>query len=113
MPEIGFVMPLLPGKTEADRAALASCWTGDRQAGYAESRRRHGITRETTWIQSTPMGDLAVVHIEADDLMAAMGGMATSDHPFDQWFRAHVLEVHGVRLEDGFPPPELALDFQG
>lgn len=113
MPEIGFVMPLVPGKTEADRAALIACWTGDRQAGFAESRRRLGITRETVWIQSTPMGDVAVVHIDADDLGAAVGGLATSDHPFDLWFRDHVRDVHGISLEDGFAPPELALDFRG
>lgn len=113
MPALGFVLPLLPGKTEADRAALAACWTGDRQAGFAESRRRHGITRETVWIQSTPGGDVAVICIEAEDLGAAVGGLATSDHPFDRWFREHVRDVHGIALEDGFAPPQLELDFQG
>ncbi len=113
MATIGFALPLLPGRTEADRAALRACWTGDRQAGFAESRRRHGITRETVWIQPTPAGDLAVVCIEADDLGAAIGGLAASDHPFDRWFRDHVRDVHGISLEDGMTPPELALDYRG
>jgi hypothetical protein len=28
------------------------------------------------------------------------------------WFREQVREVHGVSLEDGFPPPEQILDFR-
>ena len=40
-----FVAPLLPGKTKADRQALASCGSGERQADYEASRRQHGITQ--------------------------------------------------------------------
>jgi hypothetical protein len=65
------------------------------------------------WIQSTPQGDVAVVLIEADDVQAAMAGLATSEEPFDVWFRDHIKDVHGMDLsEDGGPPPEQALDFR-
>lgn len=111
MPAIGFVAPLLPGMTESDRKAMNSCWNGERNAAYEDSRRRAGITRETTWLQSTPMGDVAVVVIEADDINAALGTIATSDEPFDVWFRDHVQEVHGISLAEGFPPPETVLDY--
>jgi len=60
-----------------------------------------------------PHGDQAVVHLEAEDLEQAFQGMATSEEPFDRWFRAYVLEVHGLDLAEGFPPPEQALDFRG
>ncbi len=112
MPAIGFVAPVLPGMTDTDRASMGACWKGERRADYEESCRRAGITRETTWLQSTPMGDMAVVVIEADDIRAAMGALATSDEPFDAWFRDHVLQVHGVSLADGFPPPDVILDHQ-
>ena len=111
MPALGFVAPVLPGKTEIDRAAMASCRTGDRKAAYEESRRRAGITRESVWLQSTPMGDLVVVYFEADDVDKAMATLATSDDPFDRWFRDLVRDVHGISLEDGFPPPEQMIDF--
>jgi len=111
MPAIGFVAPLLPGKTDVDKAALASLRSGDRKAAYEDARRRAGITRESVWIQATPMGDLAVVYIEADDVANAMKTLATSDDPFDVWFRDHIREVHGISLEEGFPPPEQVLDF--
>lgn len=110
---MAFAAPLLPGKTEADRSALSSCWNGDRKAEHEASRKRFGITRETVWIQSTPNGDLAVVLLEADDLEAALGGLATSEDPFDQWFREHVRDVHGIDLAEGGPSPELALDYRG
>jgi hypothetical protein len=110
---VAFVIPLLPGKTDTERTALASMQSGERQADAAASRRRHGITREAAWIQSTPAGDVVVVFLEADDLGAAFGGIATSTDPFDVWFREHNMDVHGIDLAEGFPPPEQILDFRG
>jgi hypothetical protein len=45
MPSIAFVAPILPGKSDTDRAHMASCDHGDRHAEYVASRRRAGITR--------------------------------------------------------------------
>ncbi len=112
MQTIGFIAPLVPGKTETDRSAMVSCWRGERQEAYERSRRDLGITREAIYIQSTPAGDFAVVYMEADDVEAALKGMATSTEPFDVWFRDHVREVHGMNVEDGFPPPEQVVDFR-
>jgi len=39
--------------------------------------------------------------------------LATSQEPFDQWFRGHIHEVHAIDLTAGFPPPEQLLDFRG
>jgi len=112
MPTIAFAAPLLPGKTDADREALASCASGDRRADYEASRKRAGITREAVWIQSTPGGDVAVVVIESDDVQAAMGALATSEDPFDVWFRDHVRDVHGIDIAEESPPPEQILDYR-
>ena len=112
MQTIGFIVPLLPGKTEADRAAMISCWRGERREAYEASRRRLAITREAIYVQSTPIGDVAVVYWEADDVEAAFKGMATSDEAHNVWFRDHVREVHGINVEDGFPPPEQVLDYR-
>ena len=112
MPSIAFVAPLLPGKTETDREAMTSCWNGDRKPDYERSRKALGITREAVFIQPTPDGDVAVVYWEADDVEAAFADMATSDDPFDRWFRDHVRDVHGINIEDGFPPPEQIMDYR-
>ena len=109
---IAFAAPLLPGKTDADRAALASVQNGERKSDHEASRRRAGITREAVWVQSTPDGDVAVVLIEADDAGVALGALASSQEPFDVWFREHIKDVHGMDLSEGFPPPEQVLDFR-
>lgn len=113
MQTIAFAAPILPGKTDADRDALASCAHGDRRADFEASRKRAGITRESVWIQNTPGGDVAVVVIEAPDVQAAMGAVGTSQEPFDSWFREHIKDVHGMDVAEGFPPPEQVLDFRG
>jgi len=110
---VAFAAPMLPGKTETDRAAMESCSNGERKAEFESSRQRHGITREAVWIQQTPGGDLAVVYLEADDLQAAFAGLGSSQEPFDQWFRDVVREVHGIDLAQGFPPPEQLMDYRG
>ena len=110
---LAFTVPVLPGKTDIDRREMRSCWNGARQEEHAASRRRHGIRREAVWLQQTPQGDVAIVHLEADDLERAFAGMATSDEPFDRWFREYVMDVHGLDLTEGFPPPEQILDYRG
>jgi hypothetical protein len=110
---ICLAVPLLPGTTATDREQMHSCWHGERAAEHAASRRRHGITREAVWIQSSPENDVAIVLIESPDIAAAMLGLATSQAPFDAWFRDHLLAVHGLDLADGMAAPEQVLDFHG
>jgi hypothetical protein len=108
---VAFALPLLAGHTDADRFALASCWTGARREQFGDARRRAGVVREAVWIQPGPEQDLAVVYVEADDVAAAFTMLATSGEPFDCWFREHIRRVHGIAVQDGFTPPELVLDF--
>lgn len=109
MPSVGLALPVLPGRTDLLREVLASCWRGERRAAYEDARRRAGVTKEAVWIQATPRGDLAVIHLEADDLGAAFGTLRGSGEPFDRWFRDHLEHVHGISLADGLPSPELVL----
>jgi len=114
MPEaVAFTLPILPGKTDTDREVMHSFWHGERQADFRASRERHGITREAAWIQETPDGNAAIIYLEADNLDAALQGIATSTDPFDRWFRDYVRDVHGYDLEESAPPPELVLDYSG
>lgn len=106
-------VPLLPGTTSTDREEMLSCWRGERAEDHATSRRLHGITREPVWIQSSPGGDIAVVLIESPAVANAMLGLATSQAPFDVWFRDHLRAVHGLDLADGMAVPEQILDFHG
>jgi hypothetical protein len=106
-----FAAPLLPGTTSVDREEMLSCWSGERSEAHTESRHRLGITRESVWIQPTPAGDLALVLIQAVDLGRALHGIATSQEPFDVWFREHLNAVHGLDLAEGMTLPEAVLDY--
>ena len=107
-----FTVPLLPGTTEIDRREMLACWRGERRADHEASRQRLGITAEQVWLQSTPGGDVAVVRLETADLARAFEGMATSDDPFDRWFREHVLDVHGLDVTQPMEPTEQILDYR-
>jgi hypothetical protein len=108
---ICLTLPLLPGTTDVDREEMLACWRGARSAEHRASRARHGITREAAWIQPTPAGDVVTVLLESDDLAASLFGIASSDEPFDVWFRAHAKAVHGVDLAAGMHLPEQILGY--
>jgi hypothetical protein len=88
--------PILPGQTEAWKEFIAEI-NGPRHADFAESRRRVGA-HELTFLQSTPMGDLVLVTLEADDPAKAFGQMMSAKDPFTSWFLGRVKAIHGVDL---------------
>ena len=114
MAEFGFVAPILPGKTDAWRKAVDEI-KGPRNTAYKESRRKHGIKREHVSLQSTPMGDMVVVHMDAPDQQKVMRAMMQSTSDFDTWFRDTVLiGVHGFDPKAALPPPvTVVLDHKG
>jgi hypothetical protein len=97
MTTLAFASPILPGKLEAwlrfNQESL-----GSRLAQHKESRTRLGITRELSWLQQTPDGDLAIVYIEVADPERMFEEMATSQQAYDVWFRQQVQEIHGLDL---------------
>jgi hypothetical protein len=101
---IGFVVPVLPDKEQADLDWMEEM-TGPRRDEYESAWKQLGITRHTVWHQETPDGTVAVVYMEAEDIPKAMQAVATSDDPFNQWFRERVQDVHGIDLASD-PPPQ-------
>jgi hypothetical protein len=100
-----FAAPILPGKTDDWKAAVAEI-NGARAEQHAESRRLHGIRQEIACLQETPMGDFVCVFIEADDPDTILHRQMDSDHPFDTWFCETVLAgCHGMTSVDEVPPP--------
>ena len=114
MAEFSFVAPIPAGKTDAWRKAAAEI-NGPRNAAYKESRRKHGIKREHVSLQSTPMGDFVVVHMDAPDQQEVMRAMMQGTSDFDTWFRETVLVgVHGFDPKGALPPPTtVILDHKG
>ena len=114
MAEFSFVAPILPGKTDAWRKAAAEI-NGARNAAYKESRKTLGIRREHVSLQSTPMGDLVIVHMEAPDQESVMRAMMQGTGEFDSWFRNAVLVgIHGFDPKAAPPPPvTVVIDHKG
>jgi len=98
--EAGIAFPLLPGKRDAlDR--LVRALTGERKSEYDTAQAT--VLRESWFVQSTPQGDLIIVHFDAPDVEAVFAGLATSQEPFDVWFRDQVLDITGVDLSQPSP----------
>ena len=73
MTPFAMALPLLPGKTEDWRRwtqEIAGAQLNELQA----SRKRLGITREASFLQQTPVGDMGVLYIEAKDIAHALQG---------------------------------------
>ena len=104
MSEFSFVAPILAGKTGAWRKAVDEI-KGARNAAYKESRKKLGIKREHVTLQSSPMGDMVVVHMDAPDQQEVIRAMLQSTGDFDTWFRETVLVgVHGFDPKAPVPP---------
>ena len=105
MPSYAFTNPIKPGKADAWKKYVAEM-TGPRKDALAASRKKAGLAKEQVWLQSTPMGDMAVVYWEAPDIGKVFQHFLTSTDPFDVWFREKVLvEVHG--MDPSAPPPPM------
>ncbi len=105
MPVITFAVPILPGKTEMWKQAVAEM-IGPRKSEFEESRRRMGVTREVVSLQQTPEGDYVVVYQEGDDLADVISKYLNSDVRFDRWFAETILSgTHGLDASHPPPPP--------
>lgn len=83
------------------------------QSRRVASRERLGIRREAAWLQRTPAGDIAVVYVQAADLLSVSEGFGSSSDPFDAWFRDAIWEVHGIDLSAPACPPDQVVDYHG
>ena len=113
MAALAMTLPLLPGKTEAWKN-----WTeemaGTLLSEFRASRKRLGITREESFLQQTPQGDMAILYIEAEDMARVFQGLATSQDPFDALFRQNTQEFFGLDLAQppSGPLPETVFDWR-
>lgn len=103
MDSVILAAPLLPDKAEAWRRFCQEM-LGRRRQQYERSRRRLEITREAAWLVPATGGDMAIIAIAAPNLEATLNKMATSQRPFDRWFRRQIFEIHGVDLSDSLLP---------
>jgi hypothetical protein len=104
MASLASAFPILPGKIEQWKHFSQEI-AGSRHSAHEASRKRLGITREVAYLQQTPQGDLAVVYIEAANIPRVFEGFASSQEPFDVWFREQVKQIHGLDFSQPLPGP--------
>ncbi len=111
MPSTVFAVPILSGKTEAWKQALAEI-NGPRKNEYLQARRDLGITKEVVCLQQSPHGDMVVVYIEARDTSRVLQDMMQATDPFHRWFCQAILQdAHGIDRSEPPPPAnEVFLD---
>lgn len=113
MASLAMTLPLLLGKTESWKRWVQEM-AGTRLSEFQASRKRLGITKEVSFLQQTPQGDLAILYIEAEDMARAFQGFATSQDPFDVLFRQKTQEFFGLDLAQppSGPLPETVFDWK-
>ncbi|MGQ0671064.1 MAG: hypothetical protein ACT4PO_15630 [Actinomycetota bacterium] len=110
MDAYAFVFPILPGRAEAGRAFAKEITGREMRA----SREPIGVTRETVWLHSTPMGDFGIVLLEGEDVAEANRRFAASTDPFDVWFKETMLDISGVDFGQPIPAmSEVLIDYRG
>ncbi len=95
MKECAMMLPILPGKRQ-EIVEFAAALAGPRHLEYVASQQT--VTRESWFIQPTPMGDFLIVHFESNDPTAVFKGLADSEEAFDLWFRERANSTTGIDL---------------
>lgn len=91
--ESAFFVPILEGKTEAARAFAAKMMEN---GGERFSRANTTVTKESWFLQTTPMGGFLIVYSQSPDAGQVMKNLAEAQDPLDVWFKQQVLELTGV-----------------
>lgn len=114
MTEVGIAVPIAPGKTATWRQLIEDL-TGPRYAEYEASRKRFALTAQTTFLQQTPMGDFAVIHLTGPDVHASFHAMTSSPAEWDVKWRELTTDVHGIDFNKGervFPKVSFAYSME-
>jgi hypothetical protein len=98
--EQAFFVPILPGKLD-DARTFADALIGSRRTEFDSAQAT--VTKESWFIQETPMGAFIIVYFQAPDVDAVFNGLAASSEPFDVWFKERVLEITGVDCNEPMP----------
>lgn len=94
------VLPIRPGKTEQCKRFIAEL-TSTHATKFAASQQAEGITEEHFFLQADGTGDVLIVYNNGDPIKRERMRQvrASSDDPFDVWFREQFREVHGIALD--------------
>jgi hypothetical protein len=96
-PQLILISSILPGQVEAWRRFIQEIVNGQGEA-HAASRQEMQIRQERIWIHEMAGGAMVMFVIEAEWPETVLRRLATSERPFDQWFRQQILALLGHDL---------------
>jgi Family of unknown function (DUF6176) len=112
MPLFAYAAPIQPNKTAEFRQYVANLRGAGRKE-YEESRQKAGFSRESIFLQQTPLGEVVVVVQEADNeqnALAALRGMIDS---YNVSYFQRTRDINGYEtVGPDTPRNELLLDFR-
>jgi hypothetical protein len=92
----------IPANKLAQWKTFVGQLAGAKKADFDASRKKLKV-RERTFHQPTPQGDFVIVTLEGDDPAGAFARFGQGSDAFTTWFKAQVMEIHGVDFNK--PPP--------
>ncbi len=104
-------IPIVPGQEEAWKSFADELNNGKAEE-FRAFNERMGITGHKAWFQESPNGAMVIAYHEGPGADSMMEKLATSDHPFDAWFRDQISTIHGMDPTQPMPggPPQLLVD---
>ncbi len=104
-------VPIVPGQEEAWKAFANDLLNG-RAEEFNNFNERFELTSHKSWYQETPDGAMVIAYHDGPGAGSFMEKLATSDHPFDSWFRERISTIHGMDATQPMPggPPQLIVD---
>lgn len=106
-------VPVLESKVDAWKAWVLECM-GPRREEFDRFNERMGLTLHRAWLMQSLQGPLTVVVFDGPGAENFLQKMATSQEPFDRWFRERVSEFHAIDFTrpNILTPAELFLDWE-
>jgi hypothetical protein len=110
---VAMAVPLLPNKVEAWKDWVRECSTTRRQE-FEGFNERMKLTLHRAWLSQSPSGPLVLVVSDGPGARMMLQKLASSNEPFDRWFRAKITELHGIDFSKPAASmlPELYLDWK-
>ena len=107
-------VPLIEDKIDAWKSWVKDECLGSRKEEFEEFNERMGLTLHRAFLSESPHGPVAIVLLEGPGAETFLQKLATSQEPFDEWFRARVEEFHGCDFSElgAMKMFELVMDWQ-
>jgi hypothetical protein len=107
---IAYVLPILPGQTEAAKGFASDLEAAGYRDRYAELNRRAHVTEHGEWVAHLPAGDVLIVAFSTDTPNQV--ARTFEDNDYDNWWRARVKRIHGFDPATGGGLPERSFSWR-